>query len=262
MSGREWIAAAEDGGLLQLAGGHGGLRHADGLSDAGDLRCEAVIDAEGEGLVALQLPLEAFEAFAGDAFVAVVFWSEADELGRVLIFGYVLLLQDGAGGFEDAGEAAVLLHLAAVGDEVAGGGHGFAPGAAIKILFVIPLCSIGEHLVVKTSEHGHVLDAAWFEVFLFFEAGGVFRGQEWRGTFGELGGAEAGLHGVVVMRGHGIELVIVAAGALQRMCEEGFADAVGDVIEEALAGDFGDLHAGEFPGSHAEEAGGDEAFGI
>ena len=110
MSGREWIAAAEDGGLLQLAGGHGGLRHADGLIDAGDLWSEAVIDAEGEGLVALQLPLETFEAFAGDAFVAVVFWGEADELRRVLIFGYVLFLQDGAGGFKDAGEATVLRH--------------------------------------------------------------------------------------------------------------------------------------------------------
>ena len=64
------------------------------------------------------------------------------------------------------------------------------------------------------------------------------------------------------MRGHGIELMIVAAGALQRVSEEGFADAVGHIIQEALTCDFGDFHARQLPGAHAEKAGGDECFGI
>ena len=138
LSGGEGIAATEDGGLFQLAIRHAVLWHADGLVDAGDLWCAAIIDAEGKGLVAFELPLQAFESFACHAFVAEVLGSEADELGRVLVLGHVLFLQYSTGGFKDAGEAAVLLHFAAVGDEGAGGDHGFVPGAVVQLLFGEP----------------------------------------------------------------------------------------------------------------------------
>ncbi len=140
--------------------------------------------------------------------------------------------------------------------------YGFVPGAGVEFFFGVPFLGVGEHLDVEVGQSGHVLDAACFEIFFLFEACRVFLRQERCGAFGELGGAEAGLHGVVIMRGNGIELVIVAAGALEGVGEEGFADAVGDVIEEALTCDFGDFHARQLPGAHAEEAGGDEEFGV
>ena len=56
--------------------------------------------------------------------------------------------------------------------------------------------------------------------------------------------------------------MIVAAGALERLGEESFADAVGDVVEKALARDLGDFHAGEFPRAHAEKTGGNDRLGV
>ena len=56
--------------------------------------------------------------------------------------------------------------------------------------------------------------------------------------------------------------MIVAARALERLGEEGFADTVGDIVEEALARDLGDFHAGEFPRAHAEKTGGNDRLGI
>ena len=56
--------------------------------------------------------------------------------------------------------------------------------------------------------------------------------------------------------------MIVAACALERLGEEGFADTVGDVVEKALARDLGDFHAREFPRAHAEETGGNDRLGI
>ena len=103
---------------------------------------------------------------------------------------------------------------------------------------------------------------AFVKVGEFFEAGGVFFFGEGGWAFGELGGGEDGLEGVVVVGGDGIEFVVVATGAFEGLAEEGDADGVGDVVQEALAGDFGDFHAGEFPGAHAEETGGDDEFGV
>ena len=77
-----------------------------------------------------------------------------------------------------------------------------------------------------------------------------------------MGGREDRLDGVVVAGGDGVELMVVATGALQGLGEEGFADAVGDIIEEALPCDLGHLHGGEFPRTHTEESGGDDELGI
>ena len=94
------------------------------------------------------------------------------------------------------------------------------------------------------------------------EVGLGFAGEERRGTVGEFGGGEDGLEAVVVARGQRVELVVVAARALHGDAEERGGGGVGDVVEPLLAGDRGDAHAGVFPGSHAEEAGGDELFGV
>jgi hypothetical protein len=92
-----------------------------------------------------------------------------------------------------------------------------------------------------------------------------FRSQGWQYgglPLGELGRGEHGLDRAVVPGRHRIKLVIVAAGALQRVGEERLAHAVGDVVEEPLASDLRDFHGREFPGAHAEEAGGNDLLGI
>ena len=64
------------------------------------------------------------------------------------------------------------------------------------------------------------------------------------------------------MRGHGIEFVIVTAGALQRVRKKGLTHAVCHIVEEALPRDLFDLHTGQLPWPHAEEARGDDLFWI
>ena len=51
-----------------------------------------------------------------------------------------------------------------------------------------------------------------------------------------------------------IEFVIVAASALQGMCQERFADAISNVVKKSLPSDFGNFHSGQFPGAHAQKA--------
>ena len=107
-----------------------------------------------------------------------------------------------------------------------------------------------------------MLGAPGLEILFLLKAARVLRLQKRRFTLGELSGRETGLHRVVVMRRHGIELVIVATCALKRVRKKGLADRICYIIEEALPSDFGDLHSGEFPGPHSEKTDGDELFRI
>ena len=96
-----------------------------------------------------------------------------------------------------------------------------------------------------------MLDAPCSEIFPFFKTGRVFLLQKRRRLLGELRRRKTGLHGIIVMGGDRIEFVIMAAGALQRVREEGFADTVRHIIEKALSRDLRHFHAREFPWSHA-----------
>jgi len=91
------IASREDAGLLQLALLQAIWRHAQRRKDRGDLWSAAVVNTQRERLVALQLPAQALQAFAGHALVAVVLGGEAHELGRILRLRHALLLKVRAG---------------------------------------------------------------------------------------------------------------------------------------------------------------------
>ena len=95
----------------------------------------------------------------------------------------------------------------------------------------------------------------------FVEAIEVFVGQEMGWALGDLGAGKGRIHAVVVARRQRIELVIVALEAAHRGGEESLADRIDDVVEVELSGFFV-FHHGGIPGAHAEEAGGDEEFGL
>ena len=78
----------------------------------------------------------------------------------------------------------------------------------------------------------------------------------------ELHRREDGLHAVVVLRRDRVKFMVMAFGTAQLVGEEGDADGVDDVIEVLLAGHDRDAHRGVLPGSHAQEAGGDEMVGV
>lgn len=56
--------------------------------------------------------------------------------------------------------------------------------------------------------------------------------------------------------------MIMTSRALQRVREERFTHAVGDVVKESLSCNSGDFHAREFPWSHAKKSRGDYLFGV
>ena len=92
--------------MFEFASVHGVGRWADGVDDEFEVGGFAVVDGEGDGLVAIEFPGEAFEAFAGDAFATVFFGSEADMAGRDLVVGKALFLEGGTGAIERGGGAA------------------------------------------------------------------------------------------------------------------------------------------------------------
>ena len=166
------IAVGQNAGLFELALGQTRGRHAEWIEDGLQLGGASVVNGEGEGLVAVELPLEAFEAFAGDAFVAVVFGAEAKELGRKFILGH---LQPRHRISREAEGALELLALAAalLGARLFDGG---VPFLGIECLLFEPFLGRDEHLGVEATECREVVGAARFEVCLLLETGGVFVG--------------------------------------------------------------------------------------
>ncbi len=76
-----------------------------------------------------------------------------------------------------------------------------------------------------------------------------------------LGAGEDGLQGVEIALEDGIELVVVAAGAIDGHAEEGLADIGGDLGEDFLAALFGiDIAGDQVLGAGAQVACGDECF--
>ena len=250
----EGIAAGQDGGLLEFAPGQAVGRHAQGLGHRHQRRRTAVVDAEGEGFVALQLPTQALQPLACDPLVAVVLGREADQLGRKRRFRHALALQQLARRTEDVRKVAPAGTRPAARARL---GHGGVPAGGIEPPLGEPALRVGQQLGVQVLQGAQMPRAQAFQMAPLLEALRVLLLEEGRRRLGELRRREAGLDGVVVVRRHRIELVVVAARALQGLAEECLAHAVGDVVEEALPRDFGDLHAGQFPGPHAQEAGGD-----
>ena len=166
------IAVGQNAGLFELALGQARGRHAEGIEDGLQLGGAAVVNGEGEGLVAVEFPFEAFEAFAGDAFVAVVFGAEAEELGRKFILGH---LQPRHRISREAEGALELLALAAalLGARLCDGG---VPFRGVECLLFEPFLGCEEHLGVEATERRKVVVAARFEVGLLLETGGVFVG--------------------------------------------------------------------------------------
>ena len=166
--------------------------------------------------------------------------------------------EGGAGDVEDALEFPALA-AALLGARRCDRG---VPLRGIEAFFAKPFFGRDEQLGIEAAQRREVGFAARFEIFFFVETGGVFLGEKRGRAFRELRRRERRLDRIVIARRHGIELVIVATRALQRLGEEGLADAVGDIVEEALARDLGDFHAREFPRTHAEKTGGNDRLGI
>ncbi len=90
--------------------------------------------------------------------------------------------------------------------------------------------------------------------------GGLFVGGGDLDVFA-FGAGEDRLEGVEIALQDGIELVVVAAGAIDGHAEEGLTDAGGDFGEDFLAALFGiDVAGDEVLGAGAQVAGGDERF--
>jgi len=99
-------------------------------------------------------------------------------------------------------------------------------------------------------------------------AGGDFRVRI-EGAIGFIGGGENGLQAVVISLGDGIELVIVAACAMNGTAGESRDDRSDDIVaievlsDDPVDGIFADIAEGTFvPGTRGEETGGDEGCGI
>ncbi len=92
--------------MFEFAGVHGVGRWADGVDDEFEVGGFAVVDGEGDGLVAIEFPGEAFEAFAGDTLATVFFGSEADVTRGDLIFRETLFLEGGTGAIKRGGGTA------------------------------------------------------------------------------------------------------------------------------------------------------------
>ena len=117
----------------------------------------------------------------------------------------------------------------------------------------MPDQGVPEKDIVQDRQLFEVIGAAELKEFLFFESLLILDAEEGRSPFGELGRGEHGLEGVVVLRRNGVELMVVTAGALQGMGEEGLANAIAHVVKEALSGDLRHLHPRQFPWAHAQE---------
>ena len=117
----------------------------------------------------------------------------------------------------------------------------------------MPDQGVPEKDIVQDRQLFEVISSAELKEFLFFESLLILDSEEGRSPFGELGRGEHGLKGVVILRRNGVELMIVTAGALQGMGEEGLAYAIAHVVKEALSGDLRHLHPRQFPWAHAQE---------
>ncbi len=87
-------------------------------------------------------------------------------------------------------------------------------------------------------------------------------GKERRLALGKLGGRENRHHSIVVAGWNGIELMVMALGALHGMGEKGLAHRVGHVVQPHLAGFLEYAHARLFPWAHAQKSYSHKVLGI
>ena len=120
-----------------------------------------------------------------------------------------------------------------------------------QTLFQKPHLCRSDELFVQLRQHRQVIVAAHFEKFSFLKSFHVFAIEKRCRALNNLCGRKYSLDRIVIVCWHGIEFVIVAPCALERMGQKRLADTVHHVVQESLTSDLGNLHASQLPRPHA-----------
>src|SRR5688572_3478186 len=241
--------------LLELAGGHAIVAHPLRRIDGSHLGCATAVDSERIRVELLELPSQALQTFARDAFMTVIRRRIARMPRRYAVFGDSLLHK------QRAHLAVDRIRLCAV-RTAANLFERSLERFRIDLAIRVPRTRRGNRFGIDLNEHAPIVRSSLVEVLLLFEPACALLRQKPRLPLCHLRRRECRLYAVVVPRRNRIELVIVAPRALERMCEECLPYAIGHIIQKSLACDTGNFHPGQLPWTHAEETGCDEGLRI